>query len=365
MHEVTVDGVARRDFELWKRICNFFQAQAAALGNVERARENFRRVFEDAIHFVVILDEELCAIELHAASVVNRLASLNAEHHVLCVGVVFAEIVAVVGGDKRQTEIFFELEKAGMDAVLLLQTLILNFEIKILLAKNVGKSAGRGPGSVVIIFHQALGHLALQAAGKADQAAGMFGEKLLADARLVIKAVQRSLRGDLYQIAIALFIFGEHEQVVIRVALGGGAVIILFANIEFAADDRLHARMFGRIHEMDCAKNVAVVSHGHGRHTQLLYALAKFLDITGAIEQGVVGMQMQVNELGHESVALVYRSGVVGKRGSYWKDVLVCPSRRSLGMLQQAAGLGDEFGYFERLYQAGHAVFLQEGASIA
>ena len=69
--EVAVDGVAGRNFELGKRIRNFFQAKAATLGDVERAREHLGRIFEHAIHLVMVLDEELVAVELHAAGVVN------------------------------------------------------------------------------------------------------------------------------------------------------------------------------------------------------------------------------------------------------------------------------------------------------
>ena len=111
VHEVAVDGVAGRDFELRERIRDFLQAQAAALGDVERAREHLGGIFEHAVHLVVVLDEELVAVELHASRVVNRLAGLDAEHDILCVGVVFAEVVAVVGGDERQAEIFFELPR--------------------------------------------------------------------------------------------------------------------------------------------------------------------------------------------------------------------------------------------------------------
>jgi len=45
-------------------------------------------------------------------------SGLDAEHYVLGVSVVLAQIVAVVGGDERQSEIFFQLEEAGMDFVL-------------------------------------------------------------------------------------------------------------------------------------------------------------------------------------------------------------------------------------------------------
>ena len=271
------------------------------------------RVLEDAGHFVVALDEELVAVELHAGGVANGFAGLDAEHDVLGVGVVFAEIVAVVGGDQRQAEIFFQLEEAGMDAVLHFQALILNLEIEILFAENVGEGSGGGASGVVIVLHEALGDFALQAAGEADEPAGMLGEKLLADARLVVEAVQRGLGGDLDQVAVALFVFGEDEQVVVGVAFGGGAVVVLFADVEFAADDGLHARVLGGVDEMHGAKNVAVVGHGHGGHPHFLHALAELFDVTRAVEHGVVGVQVQVNELGHGSVKLVYRSGSGGK----------------------------------------------------
>ncbi len=167
--EITVDGVAGRDIELRERIRDFFQAHVAALGDVERAREHVGRILEDAGHLVAALDEELVAVELHAVGVANRLAGLDAEHDVLRVGVVFAEIVAVVGGDQRQAKIFFQLEEAGMDAVLLLQALILNLEKEIVFAENVGVGSGGGAGGVVVVLHQALGDFALQAAGEADQ----------------------------------------------------------------------------------------------------------------------------------------------------------------------------------------------------
>ncbi len=299
VNEVAVDGVAGRNLELRKRIRHFLQPQAAALGNIEGAGEHFGRILEHAVHLVVVLDEELGALELHASGVVNGLAGLDAQHDVLGVGVVFAEVMAIVGGHQRQAKIFFQLEEAGMDAVLHLQTLILDFQKEVFFAENIGERSGGRARSIVVILHQAFGNFALEASGEADQSAGMLGEKLLADPRLVIKAMQRSLRRDLDQIAVAFFVFGEHQQMVVGVAFGRRAMVVFLADIEFAADDRLHARMLGCVDKMDCAKNIAMVGHGHGGHAQLLHALAKLFDITGAVQQGVVRVQVQVDELGH------------------------------------------------------------------
>ena len=68
---------------------------------------------------------------------------------------------------------------------------------------------------------------------------------------------------------------------------------------------------------MHRTKNIAVIGHGDGGHAELLHVLAEFFDVTGAIQQGIVGVQMQVDELGHESI-LVYRTGNGGK---VWRAV--------------------------------------------
>ena len=68
-------------------------------------------------------------------------------------GIVLAEIVAVVGGDQREAEVFFKLEEPGMDLVLHCQALILNLEIKIVLAKNIAIVSGGGESGIVLAFH--------------------------------------------------------------------------------------------------------------------------------------------------------------------------------------------------------------------
>ena len=100
----------------------------------------------------MVLDEELRTLELHASRVANGLAHLDAEHDVLGVGVIFTEVVAVVGSDQWYAEIFFELEQARMDFVLHLKALVLNLEEEVLLAEDVRKRGGRRARGVVVAF---------------------------------------------------------------------------------------------------------------------------------------------------------------------------------------------------------------------
>ena len=179
------------------------------------------------------------------------------------------------------------------------QALVLNFEIEIALAEDVVEGDGCLPRLLVLAFDQFLGDFALQARRQADQPLRVFGEKLLADARLVVEAVQRRLGDDLHQVAIAFVVLGQHDQVVVAVALGRGAMVFLLADVELAADDRLDPDFFGGVDELDGAEDVAVVGHGHGGHAEFLDALDEVLGLARSVEHGVVGMQVQMNEFRH------------------------------------------------------------------
>ena len=121
--------------------------------------------------------------------------------------------------------------------------------------------------------------------------------KLLADAGLVVKAVQRCFGNNLDQVAVALIVLGQHDEVVVAVAFGRGTMIFLLADIKFAAQYRLDARFFGGVGEGDCAKDVAVVGHGDRRHLEFLDAVDQALDVTSAVEHRVVGVKMKMYEL--------------------------------------------------------------------
>ena len=94
-------------------------------------------------------------------------------------------------------------------------------------------------------------------------------------------------------------------------------MVVFLADVQLASDDRFDPMLVGRIDEVHCAKDIAVIGHGHGGHAELFHSLAELFDVTGAIEQGIVSVQVQVNELRHGSVAVVYRKEDGGKSGKY------------------------------------------------
>ena len=156
MPKVGVQRKTGRNFEMGKRIANFFQPQIATRRDVNCAAKNIRRVFEDAIHLVVTFDEELRALKLHPVGVLDGLSGLNANHHVLSMSVVFAKIVAVVGSDQRCIQLLAELQQPRLDALFHLQALVLNFEEEILWPEDVAVGTSGLPGRVVLPFREPL-----------------------------------------------------------------------------------------------------------------------------------------------------------------------------------------------------------------
>src|SRR5262249_37814414 len=116
----------------------------------------------------------------------NAFASLNADHHILGVGVVFAKIMAVVRRHERQTELFLHSEEARMDAVLHLKTLVLYLKIKVLFAENIGVGRGRRARTLVLVLHQELSDLTFQTPRQRNQSFGVLRKEFIADTRLVI-----------------------------------------------------------------------------------------------------------------------------------------------------------------------------------
>ena len=127
----------------------------------------------------------------------------------------------------------------------------------------------------------------------------MFGEILLAHARLAIEAVQAGLAGHPDQVAIALFVFGQHQQVVVLVVGRVGAMVFGLAHVELAAQDRLDALLLGRVEEVHRPVDVAVVRHRDRLLAQRGHAINELVDVAGAVEQRVFGVQMEVSKFGH------------------------------------------------------------------
>jgi hypothetical protein len=134
----------------------------------------------------------------------------------------------------------------------------------------------------------------------------MFREQLLVDPRFVMKSIEVGCGNHLHQVAVTGLVFRQEREVVGRVAL---VVRPIFhrarRHVRFAADDRFEPGVGRRLVKLDCAVEIAVVGNGDGRHSKFLCLFHQLLHPHRAVEKGVFGVKMKVNEgIGRHPIAL-------------------------------------------------------------
>ena len=88
----------------------FFQLNIDPIRNLLRTGDGIRHVGERGVHFVGGANVKFPAVHLHAVRIVTGSPGTHAQQDVLHVGVVFAQIVCVVGGDQRQTHLVRKID---------------------------------------------------------------------------------------------------------------------------------------------------------------------------------------------------------------------------------------------------------------
>jgi len=128
----------------------------------------------------------------------------------------------------------------------------------------------------------------------------VLGEEVFIDAGLVIEAFEVGGGDQVDEVAVAFLVFAEQDEVVIAVGIGAGFVVA--GDIDFAADDRVDAGGFGGVIEGDGAEEVAMIGHADGGHVLFGADLHELVDFAGSVEEGVVGVVVEVDEgeIGHD-----------------------------------------------------------------
>ena len=206
----------------------------------------------------------------------------------------------VVGDDEIEPEILGDRLQPDVDDPLLVDALVLHLEEEVLAAEDVAIGGRRRDRLLLLLGADAGGDFPLEAAAQADQPLRVLREQLLVDARLVVEALGVARRHQLDQVVIALVGLGEEHEVVRRLARRAAlGAPIARRDVDLAAEDRVDPALARLVVEDDRREHVAVLGDRHRRHLQLDRLVEQFFDPAGAVEQRVLGVQMQVDEVGH------------------------------------------------------------------
>ena len=85
-------------------------------------------------------------------------------------------------------------------------------------------------------------------------------------------------------------------------------------HIDLAADNRLDAGLSAGFIESHSSVHDAMIRHGKSGHVQLFRALSNLVDAAGTVEQGILGMDMEMDEAYGKPPVLGYRGQGIGDR---------------------------------------------------
>ena len=266
----------------------------AAFGDLERPRDRLRVCGEERAHLVGGLEVELVGLEAPVAGVREGVARLDAEEGLVRRRVLVAQVVDVAGGDQRDPGSLRKRDEPGIDLLLDRQAGILELDEDLVAPEHVDEPDQLGLGLGIGAALECLAHPPGEAARQRDQTLRVTGQQLPVDPRLVVVALEVAGRGEPDQILVALARLGEQGEVC--VSLGQRFPVV--TDVDLAADHRLDPGLAAVPVELDRAGERAVVGQRHRRHVELGRACDEIRDPARPVEDGVLGVDVQVHERG-------------------------------------------------------------------
>ena len=292
------DRVAVRDREMRDAQLPERQLDVGHLGDAAAVEDRVVLVREEGRHLGCGLDVELVGFELQAARRVEVVARAHAQQHVVCLGLLLADVVKVVGDDQRETDLRGEPEQLAVEPCLLRDAMVLELEVEAVLAEDLLVLARDLASQLPVLDLERLGDLAAKARAEADEALAVLRKVLTIDARLVVVAIDVGVGDEAAEVLIAPVVLGQEDQVE---GLAVGLALLVrhrpAGNVGLDADDRLDALVLRRLVERDGAVEGAVVRDGHRIHALGGRRVDQLGDPAEAVEQAEFGMGVEVGEV--------------------------------------------------------------------
>ena len=294
---VRLRGESLRDGKFRKVVALERQVHIATLGDEQGVAEGLGHLGEDATHLLRRAQVVGRVGHPHAVFVVQVRAGLDGEQDVLIFVIVRLDVVHVVGGD-----VFGAVARAHFDQFAIQfedlgDVVLLQFEEETVGTEDIVIPVDAAEGFFGLFLENGNGNLGGHTTRGGDQPFGVCGQEVVVNARMVVHALQLRGGGDLEQVAVARFVFREQEQV--RGLFIELCVAVFHAarrHVGFQPDDGLDPVGDGGVVEFDHPKHRAVVGDGDRGHVHLLDALRQLLDIREAVEERVVGVDVEVGE---------------------------------------------------------------------
>ena len=290
--EEVVDGHPRRHREVREEALSQGELQVAALGDLDRVFQRLRDVREEQGHLRRGAQVLLLAEPARPARVVQGAPLVDTDPHLMGLEVLPGQEAHVVGGHHGHTlgdgQVHGALHQlrlrlpAGADQ---LQVVAVPEDLE----PTVQECLGPHP----IARQQRLGHVAPGTPGERDQTLGRLCNPVLLHLWETQVLTLHIGPGDQPgQVAVAGPVLDQQHQPM------GLAPVRRVTDPKIRPGDRLDPRPQGRLVEPHQGEQVALVRDRHRRHPPLAQGLHQGLDAHQSVDQGVLGVQVQMDEFG-------------------------------------------------------------------
>ena len=272
----------------------------AHVGNFDGVLNCFGIGAEQQRHLCAVFYIKIVGCKCRRATCIHGGVGLHTHQNRLRIGILATQIVAVVGGNQRQIAFVCQFYKAREHGTLLGKTVILNFDIVMILAKNLGIFQGILACGGKIALGEKLGNATAKASGKRNKTVRILAQQFIVYTRAVVKALGKGARNKLDQVAISLHIFAKENQV-----LGIPLPCVEFcetrigSNVNLTTNDGFDARFFAGAVKIDNAIHNTVVGNGNRILSAFFDAFGQILYATRTVKQAIFGMQMQMYKILH------------------------------------------------------------------
>ena len=282
------------------------QLQRAGLRDPDRVRDSLRQVGEDPRHLVAGLEVELGVRELHPRAFGDLLAGSDADEDVLRAGVLLVGVMDVVGGGNGDARLAGDLHDLSVDDGLLGDPVVLHLQVEAVRAEQLPVVQRPRPRLGVLPVEDCRGDVPGEAGAQGDQPVVVARQRLVVDAGLVVEAlgVPQGAEGD--EVLVAGEVAGKEHQVMAPGALLRPGLVQAGPRrlVDLGPDDGRDALLAALLVEGKGAEHVAVIGQGEGGHAEALRLGHERVDGGGAVEEGEIGMAMQMRERRHVSTPL-------------------------------------------------------------
>jgi len=270
-----------------------FQHQVATPGNLSRVGNRRWHVGEQLLHLRRRLEVLLAREPAHAPLVAQDLALGDADAGFMRLVIVFPRELNRMRRDCGQVQARRQLHGRSHVRFVVRAARALQLQVEPVRKDRSQRQRHLG-GPLLVALHQRLAHWSGLGPRQRDQAFAEFAQPFdLAHGLRFHDVLRPGARQQLAEVEVALPALHQHHH-----ARERGSVLGQALQQDFGADDRLDAGSAGFLVELDRAEQVVQVADGQGGLAVGRRRPDDFLDPVGAVDDGELGVQAQVNEHG-------------------------------------------------------------------